>query len=227
MVVLGPSGSIRIWFPEFEYRLSVDGVRAFVSGASGPDPDSAITGVGGLSVALAALCSPTSNMLGVGEVARWASMDPSTISRVMRQMQAAGLIDHDGVALDNELFWATRADRMDAGRAMHRRRVVERAFLVIVAGGTPATRTQSESIRPSSRATAGDEVEVCVEPTPVLVTTSDASLGHPVVAALDLSTTGHLGVKADTPRPHARSNANRRAEFRVAVSRESRRRCRP
>ncbi|MEM1335655.1 MAG: hypothetical protein AAGG08_19595, partial [Actinomycetota bacterium] len=37
---------------------------------------------------------------------------------------------------------------------------------------------------------SSDDVEVCVAPTPVVIQTSDAHLVHPVVAALDLSTTG-------------------------------------
>ena len=54
------------------------------------------------------------------------------------------------------------------------------------------TRDQASSPRKpgAHQGDSTDEVEVCVAPTPVLVTTSGANLVHAVVAALDLSTTG-------------------------------------
>lgn len=195
-------GRLRIWLPDEGFRLDVDGLRSFVTGASGPDPVNPVVGAGSIAVALALLTADEPKGVGVREIARAAGMNPSTISRARSKLVEAALVDPSGAPLLGELFWATSrawrpttvtVDQAPTGEGW-------------VLGGDSAAASQGASVfgersrwytldnaalrRWSARHQndAGSH-EVALAPTPLVIATAADGIVHPVVAALDLSTT--------------------------------------
>lgn len=68
-------------------------------------PDAALASRGGQELAVALLLSPD-DPPGVRQVARQSGLAPSTISRVGKELRAAGLVRADGRPVTPDLFWA-------------------------------------------------------------------------------------------------------------------------
>lgn len=195
-------GRLRIWLPDEDFRLDMNGLRSFVTGASGPDSANPVVGAGSIAVALALLTADEPTTIGVREIARAASMNASTISRARSKLVDAALIESDGSPLPNELFWAT-------SRAWHPETIpVDRSpsgtGWVLASDGAAAHHgaavfgergrwytTDLDALRQCSlrhRSEEGDH-EIALAPTPLVTATAADGIVHPVVAALDLSTT--------------------------------------
>lgn len=195
-------GRLRIWLPDFGLRLDMNSLRSFVAGASGPNPANAVTGSGSIAVALALLAAKDPKTVGVREIARTADMNASTISRARSKLIEAALINSDGTPLANELFWATsrawlpkmiRVDQAPGGNDW------------ILGGDSAAAHNGAAVFGEIHRWYTNDRTavrrwalrhrddngphEVAVAPTPLVVATATDGIAHPVVAALDLSTT--------------------------------------
>ncbi len=195
-------GRLRIWLPEHSFRLDMNGLRSFVPGASGPDPENPIVGVGGMSVAVALLTADDPTTIGIREIARTTGMNASTISRARSKLIDAALIEPDGSPLANELFWATsRAWRPkptpvdvapsgddwvlsgDDAAAHH--------GAAVFGGRSRWYVNDPDTLRRHALRHRSDHGhhEIALAPTPLVNTTAVDGVVHPVVAALDLSTT--------------------------------------
>lgn len=195
-------GRLRVWLPENDFRLDMNGLRSFVAGASGPDPVNPVVGSGAIAVAVALLTAGDPTTIGVREIARTAGMNASTISRARSKLVDAALIDRDGSPLPNELFWATSrawrpeviaVDQAPSGEGW-------------VLGGDSAAASHGASVfgehrrwytvdsaamrrwSMRHRSDHGNH-EIALAPTPLVTATAIDGIVHPVVAALDLSTT--------------------------------------
>lgn len=192
-------GRLRLWLPEIGVRLDVP-TRSYVTGTDGPDPRRPVVGAGGMSLALGLLERP-SDPLGIREIARLSDMAPSTISRERRHLMQVALVDTDGAPVVPELFWATS----DAW-------VVEPVAVDVgpdgdgwVLAGDAAAASRGASVLAGNRRyycadralfdrhrlrheTAGSAVQVAMAPTPLVIASAVDGVVHPVVAALDLST---------------------------------------
>jgi hypothetical protein len=98
-------GELSLVVPEVRLRVLCE-TTVMAGGVDRPDPMRPVSGVGGLSVALASLLQPD-DPPGVREIARGAAMAPSTISRARRHLTEANLLEPNGRPLIPELFWAT------------------------------------------------------------------------------------------------------------------------
>lgn len=193
-------GELCLVVPDVRLRVQC-ATNPFAGGADGPDPMRPVVGVGGLSVALAALLAPA-QPLGVREIARLAQMAPSTISRARRHLTAANLLEATGRPLLPELFWATSdawavewwpvdveptSDRWlltaDAAAAEWGAPTlgVDRRYY----GSDPAevARWKIEHAAPAESSAC----VIAIPPTPLASSMSKGGLVAPAVAALDLS----------------------------------------
>lgn len=192
-------GRLRLWLPEIGVRLDVP-TPSYGKGADRPDPRRPVVGVGGISLALGLLESPN-DLPGVREIARQSDMAPSTISRARKHLMQAALVDSDGTPVVPELFWATS----DAW-------VVESVSVDaepdgegwVLAGDAAAAQLGAPVLATSRRYYCADRglfdryrlrhraeesaVQVALAPTPLVVASASDGVVHPVVAALDLST---------------------------------------
>lgn len=191
-------GRLRLWLPEIGVRLDVP-TPSYVNGTDRPDPRRPVVGAGGVSLALGLLESPADSP-GVREIARMSDMAPSTISRARKHLTQAALVDSDGTPVVPELFWATS----DAW-------AVELAFVEVdpegdgwvLAGDAAAAQSGAPVLASSRRYYCSDRalfdrhrlrhrahesaVQVAMAPTPLVVNSAIDGVVHPVVAALDLS----------------------------------------
>lgn len=195
-------GRLRIWLPDSGLRLDMNSLRSFVAGASGPNPANPVTGSGSIAVALALLTAKNPETVGVREIARTADMNASTISRARSKLIEAALVNGDGAPLANELFWATsrawfpktiRVDQAPVGDGW------------ILGGDSAAAHNGAAVFGEIHRWYTNDRIalrrwalrhrddngphEIAVAPTLLVVATATDGIVHPVVAALDLSTT--------------------------------------
>ena len=139
--------------------------------------------------------------MGVREIARASGMNPSTISRARSKLIEAALIEPGGTPLPTELFWATsRAWRPkttkvgvspgsdwvltgDAGAAL-----LGAALIGEHARWYTDDRDAARRFTLRHHSEAGVD-EIAVAPTPIVMSTATDGLAHPIVAALDISTT--------------------------------------
>lgn len=192
-------GRLRLWLPEIGVRIDVP-TRSYVTGVDGPDPRRPVVGVGGVSLALGLLERP-SDPRGVREIARMSEMAPSTISRARHHLMQVALVDSDGAPVVPELFWATS----DAW-------IVEPVTVDtepdgdgwVLAGDAASASWGASALAGNRRyycadralfdrhrlrhGTEGSAIQVAMAPTPLVVASAVDAVVHPVVAALDLST---------------------------------------
>ncbi len=192
-------GRLRLWLPEIGVRIDVP-TRSYVTGADGPHPRRPVAGMGGISLALGLLERP-SDPPGVREIARLSDMAPSTISRARQHLMDVALVDSDGAPVVPELFWATSdawvvkpvsVDEVPGGDGW------------VLAGDAAAATWGAPALAGSRRYYCADRagfdrhrlrhgvnesaVQVAMAPTPLAVASAVDGVVHPVVAALDLST---------------------------------------
>lgn len=195
-------GRLRLWLPQHDFRLDMSGLRSFVTGTSGPDPENTVVGAGGISVAVALLTADDPTTIGIREVARSAGMNPSTISRARTKLIDAALIEPDGSPLANELFWATsRAWRPKPspvdnapsgdGWVLSGDDAAAHHGAAVFAGHGRWYTTDPDTLRRHVLRHRSDDGhhEIALAPTPLVASTALDGIVHPVVAALDLSTT--------------------------------------
>jgi hypothetical protein len=192
-------GRLRLWLPEIGVRLDVP-TRSYVSGADGPDPRRPVTGVGGISLALGLLERPN-DPPGVREVARMAEMAASTISRARQHLVQVALVESNGAPVVPELFWALS----DAWVVKPVNVAVEPdGEGWVLAGDAAAASWGAPALAGNRRyycadralfdrhrlrhGSDGSGVQVAMAPTPLVVASATDGVAHPVVAALDLST---------------------------------------
>ena len=194
-------GRLRLWLPQIGLRLDTP-TRSYVTGGDGPNPRRPVAGAGGISLALALLIAP-SKPPGIREIARAAAMAASTISRAHRHLTSASLIDTDGTPIIPELFWATSdawaptAYSVTSGPDGEHWALGGDAAAAHWGAPTLAQRRRFYCSDPATfdrhRFAHTDEsgtspIEIALAPSGLVVTTALAGMVHPVVAALDLST---------------------------------------
>jgi hypothetical protein len=192
-------GRLRLWLPEIGVRLDVP-TRSYVTGADGPDPRRPVAGSGGIALALG-LLQRSDDPPGIREIARLAEMAPSTISRARSHLTKAGLIASDGTPVVPEFFWATSEAWVVRPVSVD----VEPDGEGWVLGGDAAAASWGAPVLATSRRyycidrTLFDRhrlrhraeesgIEIAMAPSPLVVATAAHRVVHPVVAALDLST---------------------------------------
>lgn len=192
-------GRLRLWLPEIGVRLDVP-TRSYVKGADGPNPRRPVVGVGGISLALGLLQRP-SDPPGVREVARMAEMAPSTISRARQHLMQVALIESNGAPVVPELFWATSDAWVVKSQSVD---AAPNGEGWVLAGDAAAASWGAPALAGSRRYYCADQalfdrhrlrhgthesvVEVAMAPTPLVIASARDGVVHPVVAALDLST---------------------------------------
>ena len=193
-------GELCLVVPDVRLRIQCP-TSPYTGGADGPDPMRPVVGVGGLSVALAALLEPA-RPLGVREIARLADMAPSTISRARRHLTEANLLEASGRPLLPELFWATSDAWSVEWWPVDVEPTSDRWLLTADAAaaewGAPTLGADrryygsdpAEVARWKIEHAAPAETSACViaiPPTPLASVMSTGGLVAPAVAALDLS----------------------------------------
>lgn len=192
-------GRLRLWLPEIGVRIDVP-TRSYVTRAGGPDPRRPVAGAGGISLALGLLERP-GDPLGVREIARMCDMAPSTISRARHHLMQVALVDTDGAPVVPELFWATSDAWVVEPVAVDRE---PQGDGWVLAGPAAAASRGAPALAGSRRYYCADRalfdrhrlrheaadsaVQVAMSPTPLVIASAADGVVHPVVAALDLST---------------------------------------
>ncbi len=195
-------GRLRLWLVDHNFRLDVNGLRSFVTDAQGPDPANPVVGSGAISVAVALLTADDPTTIGVREIARATGMNPSTISRARSKLIDAALIEPDGSPLPNELFWATSrawrpnpttvdtAPTADGWVLSGDDAAAHHGAAVFSGRGRWYTTDPDAQRRHALRHRNADgHHEIALAPTPLVIATAADGCVHPVIAALDLSTT--------------------------------------
>lgn len=195
-------GRLRLWLPDQEFRLDVNGLRSSVASTDGPDPANSIVGAGAISVAVALLTANDPTTIGVRDIARAVGMNPSTISRARSKLIDVAVIEADGSPLPNELFWATsRAWRpktslvdnapSEDGWVLSGDDAAARHGAAVFGGRGRWYTTVPDTLRRYVLRHRSDDGhhEIALAPTPLVTATAVDGLVHPVIAALDLSTT--------------------------------------
>lgn len=192
-------GRLRLWLPEIGVRIDVP-TRSCVTRSHGRDPRRPVVGAGGISLALGLLEAPGAPR-GVREIARMADMAASTISRARRHLMAVALVDTDGSPVIPELFWATSdvwaidsvtvdAEPDGDGWVLAGDAAARLWGAPVLAGARRyycADRVLFDRHRLRHGA-AESAVQVALAPTPLVISSALDGVAHPVVAALDLST---------------------------------------
>ena len=192
-------GRLRLWLPEIGVRMDVP-TRSYVTGADGPDPRRPVAGRGGVSLALGLLEQPN-DPPGVREVARMSEMAASTISRARQHLMQVALVDSDGSPVVPELFWAVSDAWVVKPVSVD---VVPDGEGWVLAGDAAAANWGAPALAGNRRYYCADRalfdrhrlrhgtdesgVQVAMAPTPLVVASATDGVAHPVVAALDLST---------------------------------------
>lgn len=192
-------GRLRLWLPEIGVRLDVP-TRSYVKGADGPDPRRPVAGRGGVSLALGLLEQPN-DPPGVREVARMSEMAASTISRARQHLMQVALVDSDGAPVVPELFWAVSDAWVVKPVSVD---VVPDGEGWVLAGDAAAANWGARALAGNRRYYCADRalfdrhrlrhgtdesgVQVAMAPSPLVVASATDGVAHPVVAALDLST---------------------------------------
>jgi len=195
-------GRLRVWLPDNNFRLDMNGLRSFVKGASSADLTNPVVGSGSIAVAVTLLTALEPDKIGVREIARSSGMNASTISRARSKLVDAALIDRNGRPLPNELFWATskawRPEPItvneapsgegwvlggDSAAALHGAAVFGERTRWYTLDGVALRRWSMRH-----RSVHGNH-EIALAPTPLVMMTAANGIVHPVVAALDLALT--------------------------------------
>lgn len=192
-------GRLRLWMPEIGVRIDVP-TGSYVTGANGPDPRRPVVGAGGISLALGLLEAP-SDPPGVREIARMSDMAPSTISRARRHLMQVALVDTDGAPVTPELFWATSDAWVieavtvdvepDGDGWVLAGDVAAASWGAPVLAGVRRYYCADRALFDRHRLrheTAVSAVQVALAPTTLVISSALGGVVHPVVAALDLST---------------------------------------
>ncbi len=195
-------GRLRRWLVDQDFRVDMNGLRSFVTGAPGPDPANPVVGSGAISVAVALLTAADPTTIGVREIARVTGMNLSTISRARSKLIDAALIEPDGSPLPNELFratsraWRPRTTPVDQapsgdGWVLSADDAAAHHGAAVFSGRSRWYTTDQETQRRHAlrhRNTEGYH-EIALAPAPLVNATAVDGFVHPVIAALDLSTT--------------------------------------
>jgi hypothetical protein len=192
-------GFMHLVLPEIGVAVRTD-TRSFVKGADGPDPLRPVAGRGGVSLALGLLELPN-DAPGVREIARMSEMAPSTISRARQRLMQVALVDTDGAPVVPELFWATSdawvVELVTVDEEPHDDGWVLAGDAAAASWGAPVLAGSrryycaDRALFDRHRLRHGAEdsaVQVAMAPSPLVVASAIDGVVHPVVAALDLST---------------------------------------